>query len=1038
MINKLKQFFVRTSPSASALPDDVPDVWSRMYHCNCCLEPIEGVRWSCADCDSADWCAACHAGACACTTGGEQTHALAPKSHLLWQGASPLHSPARRPQSNGETLATALRLHANKLAVADEANRVAAMFGGGVAVQPACSLRWVTFGQLHVLVSRIAFALDRLRVRGAVLIVSEPRAEAVAVDFAMVLRHDERDVIVPVVKSVASGTLATICERTAPQLVFCSAVTRDVVRSLAGVRVVDFDDAAEMAAFLGDAGATRLYAIDEAACAARGGTKVCVFSSGSTGAPKGVLHNSRSWKLNTRALEHMQMPWVGVAWQPLPSMRRQVMADLLGGGRVLLVASTANLHELIARVRPTVLTSTPRFWCDLYADYLALDGSEESRVVAIYKRLGGRVRVAATGGAPTPPNVKAWMTRLPIMVHEGYGLSETTSVLNERGEPAHAGVEVRLEPVAELELDGVHKGEIVVRSPTMFEAYVGDAELTARAFTADGFYHTGDLGERNERTGAIKLIGRLANAVKLQQGVFVSIERVETCLGESALVKQMCVFADGLRDHVVAIVVPRGATVSESDVMADFRRLAKKHSFAAFELPRCIALLDDEFTVENGCLTGTGKIARKNVVSKHRTLFEALYARTRAAEAAIEARGGPRSLADVLFQLGHTDVDVAERCSFRELGGDSLLAARFARLVGVDAAALLGGAPLAHVLRVARTATSVAIDDIVRDVVRADDDDESSDVFVTGANGFLGRFIVQRLLARGRSVLAMVRAADDAGAAARLGAPAHARLTVVAGDLALERFGWPAALYEARRRRVGAAIHNGAIVNAALGVEQLHAANVGGTANVLRLVGAKPLVYVSTVGVLRPHSGYAQSKLQAEALVRAVRQRLGAAVAIVRPGAIGPAAASGEANPIDFRVLLVLEMLRQRAAPGALEKVELRFVGVERVAQRCVQMLEEVEETEAEVEKVEAVVGRGGKTWRDVIDAVEASSVDGFRRGVEWAVWRDAIQSDALRSLCKGGVIGGGGGEEEGETEEGEEEEIDFKKMVRWLVENQD
>jgi thioester reductase-like protein len=113
---------------------------------------------------------------------------------------------------------------------------------------------------------------------------------------------------------------------------------------------------------------------------------------------------------------------------------------------------------------------------------------------------------------------------------------------------------------------------------------------------------------------------------------------------------------------------------------------------------------------------------------------------------------------------------------------------------------------------------------------------------------------------------------------------------------------------------LSAAVHNGACVNASLGADVLRAVNVGGTATVLQLIGRKPLVYVSTIGVLRATSGYAQTKLEAEQLVSAVRARLGVGVGIVRPGAIGPAS-DGVSNPIDFRVLLAREMVRQGASP---------------------------------------------------------------------------------------------------------------------------
>jgi hypothetical protein len=178
--------------------------------------------------------------------------------------------------------------------------------------------------------------------------------------------------------------------------------------------------------------------------------------------------------------------------------------------------------------------------------------------------------------------------------------------------------------------------------------------------------------------------------------------------------------------------VPTAPDVTEAALLDDFRRLARENAFEAFEMPRAVGVLrgdgseDGDFTVDNGCLTGTGKLARIGVQKRFGAAFAALYERTRAVELAIEARGGARSLADILSLLGHTDISVAERFSFRQLGGDSIAAVRCAKTLRIDATALLSDVPLAKVLQTTgdapRNGDVASVDEIVR-VWRPTDDE---------------------------------------------------------------------------------------------------------------------------------------------------------------------------------------------------------------------------------------------------------------------------------------------------------------------------
>lgn len=101
------------------------------------------------------------------------------------------------------------------------------------------------------------------------------------------------------------------------------------------------------------------------------GTRICIFSSGSTGEPKGVVINADAWRLSKSVRPHLSMPHVGIMWQALghSSARRCLYADILGGGRSYSCKKVSELRDIIRQVRPTMFSSTPAFWNSLHQEF---------------------------------------------------------------------------------------------------------------------------------------------------------------------------------------------------------------------------------------------------------------------------------------------------------------------------------------------------------------------------------------------------------------------------------------------------------------------------------------------------------------------------------------------------------------------------------------------------------------------------------------------------------------------------------------------
>jgi long-chain acyl-CoA synthetase len=287
-------------------------------------------------------------------------------------------------------------------------------------------------------------------------------------------------------------------------------------------------------------------------------------------------------------------------------------------------------------------------------------------------RLGGRVRVVASGSAPLAPHVEAFLkVAMCCPVVQGYGLTETCGAsFCAMPIPRHAGrvggalpaLHYRLESVPEMGYDAhatPPRGEVLVRGPPVFKGYFRDDAQTADALTPDGWFRTGDVGELAP-DGSLKLIDRKKSLFKLAQGEYVSPERVEGALGAAAGVDQVWVTGDSLRAAPVAVAVPAPAALATlaartpgapppgkatladlcacpavvDAVLADLTRVGKAAGLRAFELPRALILDAAPWTVEEGLITPTFKLKRPQLRAKYAAAIADAYA-------GVERRAGP-------------------------------------------------------------------------------------------------------------------------------------------------------------------------------------------------------------------------------------------------------------------------------------------------------------------------------------------------------------------------------------------------------------
>ena len=349
---------------------------------------------------------------------------------------------------------------------------------------------------------------------------------------------------------------------------------------------------------------------------------VLVYTSGTTGVPKAVpLTHGNIYAESDKIQEvmHVSDQEVVLSLLPLFHTYSQVVNLWLAtiiGARVVYIAelSSAEIERGLKESGATALVGVPRLWYlfhkkifdtvnaqswpvkTLFRIMLALNGwlrdlfsLNAGRLLfrRVHQSFGGKLRLAVSGGASFDKEVARDFHRLGFTILQGYGLTETCGAatvtrfednkIGSVGTPLN-GVEIRIDEPNET---GV--GEVLIRGPVVMPGYYHNPEANREAFTADGWFRSGDLG-RFDTTGHLYIVGRRKDIIKLPSGKNVFPEDVEAHYERSPFVSEICVL--GVRDEssqfkgaekLCAVVVPNFEYLKA-------RRLANTREWVVWEL----------------------------------------------------------------------------------------------------------------------------------------------------------------------------------------------------------------------------------------------------------------------------------------------------------------------------------------------------------------------------------------------------------------------------------------------------------------------
>ncbi len=243
-------------------------------------------------------------------------------------------------------------------------------------------------------------------------------------------------------------------------------------------------------------------------------------------------------------------------------------------------------------------------------------------------KLGGRLRVAISGGAPLAPEIAEFFLTLDILILEGYGLSECTTAcaVNLPGR-VKFGTVGRILP--HFEVRTAEDGEVLIRSQTVFAGYYNDEEATREAIDADGWLHSGDIGEIDE-DGYLRITDRKKDIIVTAGGKNLAPQSLENALKSSKLISQALVVGDR-RPYVVALISLDEDEVdglSPDDAQEAVQRIVDdvNRNRSRYEQIKRFAIVPRDFSAEEGEVTPTMKLKRRIVEQHFADEIEKLYA----------------------------------------------------------------------------------------------------------------------------------------------------------------------------------------------------------------------------------------------------------------------------------------------------------------------------------------------------------------------------------------------------------------------------
>lgn len=412
-----------------------------------------------------------------------------------------------------------------------------------------------------------------------------------------------------------------------------------------------------------------------------------IYTSGTTGEPKGVMLSHSNILSNViDAVANIDVSEDDIPLSVLPLShvfeRSAMYTYIFNGMSVHYAEALEKVPDNLKEVRPTVFVGVPRIFEKVYLKAKEKAASEGSLKIKIFdwairiakeyalKRefrepiptllqikhaiadklvfskfrdfFGGRLKYCITGGAALSDEIYLIFNGAGVKILQGYGLTETSPVIS-TNTPSECKLGTVGKPIRNVQVRIAADGEIEVFGPNVMLGYYKKPEATREAFTEDGWFKTGDIGELDSE-GYLKVTDRKKELFKTSGGKYIAPAPIEQRIKGSMYVNQVVVIGnerkfpaalivpnfDALRNYAKShgIVARTNAELCQNEKILEFLQSevdSLTSDLSKYERIKKIALLENEFTIEGGELTPTLKIKRRVIDEKYRNVIEQIY-----------------------------------------------------------------------------------------------------------------------------------------------------------------------------------------------------------------------------------------------------------------------------------------------------------------------------------------------------------------------------------------------------------------------------